>query len=60
MSAVLSVVIASHGRPEGVRRLMGDLADQQLSVPFEVVVVDDASVIPVAESLRCRRQQHLR
>jgi serine acetyltransferase/glycosyltransferase involved in cell wall biosynthesis len=56
VSAVISVVIASHGRPDGIRRLVGDLADQQLSVPFEVIIVDDASVIPVAESLREARQ----
>jgi serine acetyltransferase/GT2 family glycosyltransferase len=44
---ILSVVIATYERPDALRRLLGDLAAQDLSPDaFEVLVVDDGSRLP--------------
>jgi serine acetyltransferase/GT2 family glycosyltransferase len=41
---IVSVVVATHNRPESLRRLVGDLVLQSLSPEqFEVIVVDDGS-----------------
>jgi serine acetyltransferase/GT2 family glycosyltransferase len=48
----LSVVIATHDRPEAVERLLRLLAAQTLAAEqFEIIVVDDGSAIPVAARL---------
>ena len=39
----ISVVVPTHNRAERMLRLLDALADQAVSEPFEVVVVDDAS-----------------
>jgi serine acetyltransferase/GT2 family glycosyltransferase len=44
---ILSVVIATYERPDGLRRLLGDLAAQNIAEgSFEVIVVDDGSRMP--------------
>lgn len=45
-SPSLAVVLATHNRPEGLRRCLDALAKQQRQ-PDEIVVVDDASTAPV-------------
>lgn len=52
MSPVMSVVIAARGRSESAARLLRQLAAQtQPAATFEVIVVDDGSVVPLAPSL---------
>jgi glycosyltransferase involved in cell wall biosynthesis len=53
----ISVCIATHKRPEGLRRLLGSLAAQTGAPSFEVVVIDNdaaASGRPVAEGFSGR------
>jgi GT2 family glycosyltransferase len=51
----VSVVLATYNRPELLVRLLGDLARQTLPASdFEVVVVDDGSVPPVAPRIEPR------
>lgn len=49
--ATVSVVIATFNRLEGLRSVLADLRDQKISVPFEVVVVDDGGDDPVCDSI---------
>lgn len=52
-SSLVSVVIATHNRHDSLRLLLGDLAQQSMSpTMFEVVVVDDASLVPVPSDVR--------
>ena len=48
----ISVVIATHNRHDSLRRLLSDLAAQDLpATQFEVIVVDDGSKEPAAPKL---------
>lgn len=48
----LSVIAASYNRPDLVRTLLQALAEQTVSPDeFEVIVIDDGSRVPVADSL---------
>ena len=48
----LSVVFATHNRADRLRVLLDSLREQDVDVPFEVVVVDDGSSDHTPEVLR--------
>lgn len=57
---VLSVVIPTYSRPELVRRAVESVLAQQVSFPFELVVVDDGGTPPASDALAAITDARLR
>lgn len=58
--AVISVVIPAYNREDVIERAIHSLLEQQCTVPFEVIVVDDGSTDRTASVVRNIKHQQLR
>jgi GT2 family glycosyltransferase len=47
----VSVVVPSYGRPDRIRRLLGNLFEQKCDFKYEIIVVDDGSPEPIEPTI---------